>query len=357
MEVLLWIGAAQSLFSAIILLLLRKDNSLAGKLLTAWLFIIAFEYFTTGIDFSTGLNHLTNPFLIFNPLIYFYSKALINPGYRLKRYQLWHIIPYLFVKIGSYVWGVEFIPEDFYRIDPSTWFRVTMSVISVISFIGYSVPSLVNVHRYRINLKNEFSTIDRRITLSWLLMVIVLYMSFMIVAYTLGIINIVTRIATYSQLVSFAFLLVLVYIFSFYGLLQEQIYLQPTSGKREKYKNPRLTTSEKARIRKMLEDYFNKDKPYLDSELTIGHVSDKLHLSRHTLTEVLSTEIGKNFYQFVNEYRVNEVKKVLADKRYANYAIDAIGFECGFNSKSSFYAVFKKATGMTPAQYKKSLNS
>ena len=355
MEVLLWIGAAQSLFSAIILLLLRKDKSLANKILTAWLCIIVFEFLTTAIDFSTGIIHLTNPFLIFNPLIYFYSKALINPGYRLKWYQLWHVLPYLFVKMGSYIWGVEFIPEDFYRIDPSTWFRVTMSVISVISFIGYSAPSLVSVHRYRINLKNELSTINRKITLGWLLTVIVLYMSFMIIAYTLGIINIVTQIATYAQLVSFAFLLVLVYIFSFYGLLQEQIYPQPSSNKQEKYKNPRLTADEKTRIKKMLEDYFNEDKPYLYSELTIGQVSDKLQLPRHTLTEVLSTEIGRNFYQFVNEYRVSEVKKMLVDPGYANYSIDAIGYECGFNSKSSFYSVFKKSTGMTPAQYKKSL--
>ncbi|RLD44111.1 MAG: hypothetical protein DRI88_10075 [Bacteroidetes bacterium] len=156
-------------------------------------------------------------------------------------------------------------------------------------------------------------------------------------------------------MVSFAFLLVLVYIFSFYGLLQEQIYPQSSSNKQEKYKNPRLTADEKTRIKKMLEDYFNEDKPYLYSELTIGQVSDKLQLPRHTLTEVLSTEIGRNFYQFVNEYRVSEVKKMLVDPGYANYSIDAIGYECGFNSKSSFYSVFKKSTGMTPAQYKKSL--
>jgi AraC-like DNA-binding protein len=92
-------------------------------------------------------------------------------------------------------------------------------------------------------------------------------------------------------------------------------------------------------------------------KLTIGQVSDKLHLQRHTLTEVLNTEIGRNFYQFVNEYRVSEIKKMLANPGYANYSIDAIGYECGFNSKSSFYSVFKKSTGMTPAQYKKSLET
>ncbi len=334
---------------------LKKDKSLAHKILTVWLFIIAFEFLTTGIDFSTGRNHLTNPFLIFNPLLYFYSKALINPGFKLKWQHLWHILPYLFVKIGAYISGVQFTPEEFFRIDSSTWFKITVSLISVASFVGYSIPSLVNTHRYRINLKNEFSTIDSKITLGWLLLVIIFYIMLMSIAYILGIINIVTRIATYAQLVSFAFLLVLVYIFSFYGLLQKQIYPQVVPEKQEKYKNPRLTAKERIKVRNMLEDYFSKEKPYLNSELTINNLSEKLQLTRHALTEVLNTEIGKNFYQFVNEYRTNEVKEMLSDSEYTNYSIDAIGYECGFNSKSSFYSVFKKTTDMTPAQYKKSL--
>jgi AraC-like DNA-binding protein len=357
MEVLLWIGFAQALFSGILFVFVKKDNSLANKILIAWLFIIAFEFLTTGIDISLGSNHLTNPFLIFNPLIYFYSKSLINPNYKLKWWQIWHIIPYLFIKTGAYISNIPLSPNDFFAIDSSTWFKMTYGVISVISFIGYSVASLINVHRHRINLKNEFSTIDRKITLGWLLFVIIFYMTFMSIAYILGIVNIIIRISTYAQLVTFAFLLALMYIFSFYGLLQGQIYAQEETGSPDYYKNPRLTTIEKQRIRKILEDYFKKEKPYLNSELTITNLSGQLKLSRHTLTELLNTEIGKNFYQFVNEYRVQEVKLKLANPAFAHFSIDAIGFECGFNSKSSFYAVFKNTTGMTPSQYKSSLKT
>ncbi len=120
MEILLWIGFSQSLFSAILFLFVKKDDSLANKILTTWLFIIAFEFLTTGIDISMGKNHLTNPFLIFNPLIYFYSKSLINPGLKLRWWQLWHIIPYLFVKIGAYISDIQFTPEEFFTIDAST---------------------------------------------------------------------------------------------------------------------------------------------------------------------------------------------------------------------------------------------
>jgi AraC-like DNA-binding protein len=355
MENLLWIGFAQSLFAAIIILFVKKDNSLANKILTVWLFIIAFEFLTTGIDMSMGKNHLTNPFLIFNPLIYFYSKSLINPGIKLRWWQLWHIIPHFFVKIGAYISGIQFTPEGFFTLDASTWFKITISLMSVVSIIGYSIPSIINVHRHRINLKNEFSKIDSKITLSWLLFVIIFYISFMTMAYLLGIINIITHISTYSQLVTFSFLLALVYVFSFYGLLQQQIYPKDEIDKSDKYKNPRLSELRRQKIREKLENYFSKEKPYLDNELTINNVSDHLELLRHSLTEVLNIEIGKNFYQFVNEYRVREVKAKLSDPEYSHFSIDAIGYECGFNSKSSFYSVFKNTTALTPTQYRSSL--
>ena len=122
----------------------------------------------------------------------------------------------------------------------------------------------------------------------------------------------------------------------------------------DKYKNPRLSPHTIREEVAKLKRYFQDDEPYLDSDLSVYTVSEKLNLSRHSLTEVLNSGTGKNFYQFVNEYRVNEVKRKLADPKYRRYSIDAIGFECGFKSKSTFYEVFKKYTGLTPSQYRSS---
>lgn len=63
-------------------------------------------------------------------------------------------------------------------------------------------------------------------------------------------------------------------------------------------------------------------------------------------------EIGKNFFQFVNSYRIEAVKKILLEPKL-KYSIEAIGYECGFNSKSSFYTVFKNLTGETPVAFRK----
>jgi len=352
MEILLWIGFAQSLFSATLFLLVKKEKSLSNHILSAWLFIFALEFLTTGIDLSRGANYMTNPFLIFNPLLYFYSYSLINPGSKLKWHQLWHIVPYLFIKIGAYLEGIQLDYDDFFIINRDTWFNFAFGLVSTLSFIGYSTVSLVLVHRYRINLKNEFSTISGKITLGWLLFVIILYMTFMMIAYILGLIKYMSSIETYAVLVTYSFLVGLVYIFSFYGLLQQQIYSHRSEYQTDKYKNPRLTGKTIDKEINKLETYFRKEKPYLDSELSIYMVSAKLNISRHTLTEVLNSGLGKNFYQYVNEYRVNEVKQKLKDPAYDKYSIDAVGFECGFNSKSSFYAVFKQYTGQTPSGFR-----
>ena len=84
-------------------------------------------------------------------------------------------------------------------------------------------------------------------------------------------------------------------------------------------------------------------------------ISAELKVPKDQLTEVLNTEIGSNFFQFVNGYRIEAVKTMLADKKN-KYSIEAIGYECGFNSKSTFFTVFKNLTGQTPQEYKNSLN-
>lgn len=354
METILWIGFAQSFFSATLFLLVKKEKSLSNQILSAWLFVFALEFLTTAIDHTLGYNHLTNPFLIFNPLLYFYSVSLITPRLKLTWRQLWHVVPYLFFKIGSYLEGNQISYSDFYNININTWFNFAFGVVSVGSFFGYSVVSLIKVNRYRINLKNEFSTLTSKITLGWLIFVIIIYMSFMVTAYLLGFINLLFREETFATIITYSFSLGLIYIFSFYGLLQQQIYTLVAEEQAETYKNPRLSPQVINEEVAKLKRYFQEEEPFLDSDLSVYTVSEKLALSRHSLTEVLNTGTGRNFYQFVNDYRIERVKQKLVDPRFRKYSIDAIGFECGFKSKSTFYEVFKKYTGLTPSQFRAS---
>lgn len=104
-------------------------------------------------------------------------------------------------------------------------------------------------------------------------------------------------------------------------------------------------------------DYVLTNQKYLDPYLSLESLSDELGKSTSNLSKLMNTYAGSNFSDYINGYRVDEAKKLLADKSFDTYTIVAVGLECGFNSKSTFYTSFKKFTGVTPAIYRKEASS
>lgn len=91
---------------------------------------------------------------------------------------------------------------------------------------------------------------------------------------------------------------------------------------------------------------------FLNPSLGLESLSEELSISPGTLSRLINLQAGKNFSDYINEYRVEEAKRLLADPEFHAYTIVAIGLECGFNSKSTFYSAFRKFTGMTPTAWK-----
>jgi len=97
--------------------------------------------------------------------------------------------------------------------------------------------------------------------------------------------------------------------------------------------------------------YMIEHKPYLQSRLTINDLAKQLNIKSYLISYVINKKTNNNFFYYINNYRVEETKKMLFDEKYKNYSIEAIGKECGFNSTSSFFEVFKKYTNQTPLQF------
>ena len=96
---------------------------------------------------------------------------------------------------------------------------------------------------------------------------------------------------------------------------------------------------------------------YLNGELTAQELAQQLGVTPNHLSQVINQVEGKNFFDFVNSYRIEEVKNRMADSRSKSMTLLALALESGFNSKTSFNMVFKKMTGQTPSQYYKALQS
>lgn len=103
-----------------------------------------------------------------------------------------------------------------------------------------------------------------------------------------------------------------------------------------------------------VEDIFLQQKLYLKSDLSLKKLAEILHVPIRTLSLYINQEKQTNFSDFVNSFRVQSAQEMLSDVSYDNYTIDAIGELSGFNSRASFYAIFKKHTGCSPKVFKTS---
>lgn len=95
------------------------------------------------------------------------------------------------------------------------------------------------------------------------------------------------------------------------------------------------------------------EKRFLNPELTLDKLAHELQLSKSYLSRTINSELGVGFIDYVNTLRVEEAKKYLLNPDFSNYTLVSIGIEAGFNSKSAFYAAFKRNTGLTPTEFKK----
>lgn len=95
------------------------------------------------------------------------------------------------------------------------------------------------------------------------------------------------------------------------------------------------------------------ERPYLNPDLNLPQLAKDLDIPSHQLSQVINKNIGLNFFDFINSYRVEEIKAKIANPEYNKFSLLGIAFESGFNSKSAFNRVFKNLSGETPTQYKK----
>ncbi|SEA23505.1 Helix-turn-helix domain-containing protein [Chitinophaga terrae (ex Kim and Jung 2007)] len=116
---------------------------------------------------------------------------------------------------------------------------------------------------------------------------------------------------------------------------------------------PRLNDKQLTSYKAKLEALMKEQAPYTDPDLTLPGLAEHLEISVHELSYLLNAGLEKNFYQYINQYRVAKAKELLSSVTHQHLSILAIGFEAGFNSKTAFNTSFKKLTGQTPGEFRK----
>lgn len=375
MEPILYIGISQSLFT-FLMLRTKERKHLYDKYLANWMFCIAAQMGSLLIREKFGIIPYMPviPFL-FGPFMYLYVTTLITEKQTYKKIHLLHFIPFIFFLIISIVfkndtiYGVQYFFQE-----ENLALRTFIGASFFCSLTTYSIIVFYKIRIHEKNLKNFFSYTSEKITLNWLKIIIACFSISYIAVFILGIFRILFNLSidfTHYGIVKVGYigLTIFTFVFSYFGIKQPVIFGDNIKNKTfdnnktkansteiispDKYKRSGLKDKDAERYFKDLLRIMDTEKPYLNEKLSIQDLSDILKISRHYLTQVINEKLHKNFYTFINEYRLKEVKKRMLSDKYKNYTILSIAFESGFNSKSTFNTLFKNYTGMTPSEYRK----
>ena len=310
------------------------------------------------------------------PLLYFYVVLITQPEQKFKLWFWLLTIPF-FVFLTYYLSTYYFLPADkksayFHLATTKPWAMIYAGEFFLV-FSGpvYSVLGLFRLKRHIKNIEDNFSY-KSGINLSWLKTILIAIVVVNVIDILLNVFSDIYPLFTYQtgDNIMHSLNVFLIFFIGYYGFKQTLIYpsdkAKPDLINKEQYADIQLTGNSetspkyiKSGLQKNDVDvYFSSliqlmdsEKLFLDSKLSIKTVAEKLEISVNHLSQVINQESGKNFFKFINEYRVEEAKKLLLDQSNKKYTILAIAYDCGFNSKSSFNTIFKQYTGKTPSDF------
>lgn len=123
----------------------------------------------------------------------------------------------------------------------------------------------------------------------------------------------------------------------------------------EKYKTVKVSAEECKRLVEKLGNLMIGKKVYTNPDLKIADLAAMLDTSAHTLSYLFNQHLNRNYYDYINDYRIAEFKRLIVEDEYAKYTLSALAELCGFSSRASFFRYFKKAMGITPNEYIRSI--
>lgn len=371
---------AQSIFAAFALAT-RFRVKVADRILIVCLLFFALKFLAFSLqeihgdyldlEFSTGLIPMT-----FGPFMFLYTSYLVDRKLKFNPKDLLHFLPFVVLTTCYFLFfkdGLSFNDVAFFNPDRFLFPRLFYGITYFVMVVTYTYFTFKKLNEFRSGLEGQFSFWSQQLKLLWLNYIPLLFSVFFAGYFIAGIINAlsfkeVIDISDISQIG----LTIIAFLISYFGLRQPSLFQPEYIGfsdinpseveeamQEEEEETEALPAEDdniKAKIER-LENIMSSDKPYLNPMLTLYDLASKLNMKKNDLTFLLNKHVGKNFFTFVNEYRVQEVIQRFQDEQYDNYTILAIALDCGFNSKSTFNTLFKQHTGKTPSAYRKDLKS
>lgn len=375
LEASLLLGSVHALVLAVVLRR-RERNRRANQYLAALLGALAlllFDGFLRAHGTLTAHPHLVGltawvPFVL-GPLVFLYAREMTAPDPARVR-PPWHhfVVPAAYVVLLA----ITFYPRsaDYKRgiaeHDASSFVNAMELALTVYG-IAYAIAVLVLLRRHRGHVQALYSNL-RGVSLRWLRVLAVLNVIMWIAALVAFAIRVtgVTGASAASAIVPIGST-ILIFIIGYFQLGQAEIFVgQPAvevapppaeaapaapsePAEQPAYARARLAEEDAAGVEARIRAAMTERRLYQRAGLTLAELADEVAATPHEVSQVLSTRLGRNFYTFINEHRIEHVKAALAS---SDRPVLDLAFEAGFQSKSTFNSAFRKATGQTPSEFR-----
>jgi len=369
MELLFIASGGLTLFF-IVLLLSKREKNRADRILIGWFFVVlihisGFYVIEKGIS-APFLLELSNAVtFLHGPALWWYTLALTRYPFHFRWWDSLHLLPFavaLLLLMQPFLGGRAIL-------ETTRTALILPKFLSVILYIGLSLWQL---RRHQRRVPQVFSY-KEEVELNWLRFLIYGFLAVWLVGVVSMIVHFVGEvdIPQYGGLfLNIAFSLFVI-ILGYFGFRQTTIFIPtrllqkidqqseetekqaPEEAITEKYQKSGLDGREARQHYERLMELMETEAPYLDKELTLIKLADKLDLSPNHLSQIINTFAGQHFFDFINRYRVEAVKRKIEAGAHKQHTLLGIALDCGFNSKASFNRAFRKFTGQTPSAFGK----
>jgi AraC-like DNA-binding protein len=352
------IAAVQGYFVAFVLARWRQGQKQANWLLATLLLLFSLTlteyvfYWSNNVLVYPHIAGVTEMFtFLFGPLIYLYCRTIYE-GRPLTKSDLWHTAPFLIALACNMPWYVldtETKRAVLQQQHPSPLPRVWMQVLlwsRIAHMVCYVVWNFIYLRRQpRVG-----------ITARWALRLntffggfVVAYMSYFILV-RFPFFN-----ATWDYHIS-AMMTAFIYLIAYSGYVQPAVFdgyqwTEPNAP--VKYRNSGLTAEASRSLLQNLTLLMEQEKAYHDPDINLEKLANSLKASKHHVSQVINEHLGVSFFEYVNQLRVEEARQLLTETSRSDLHVIEVAYLTGFNNKASFNAAFKKATGMTPTEFRR----
>ncbi len=345
-----------------------KQNAKANKWLSVFAFIMGTAFISSYLDkvglsesYTFVLKFISSLQFLLAPSIYISILYFVNPTSKFKIRYLLHFLLFL---VFTFLENIVFFSEK--SISTKTLFDIgetSFYVRDILPFqtLAYVLVSYLTLRKHNKNLELITAT-TQNINLNWLklFLLILIFPILFWINDALDLFPVLLKITGFIYSISIFFL-------AYYALRQTAIFpfrkenldeisevlsaFPPT--KIEMPKPQRLSKEQISILTIQLDSLMAGEKIFLDNEINLTTVAEKLGTSIHDTSYLINEVTGSNFYNYINTFRVEEAKKLLVSSKADKLNMLGIAFESGFNSKTTFNTAFKKIVGLSPSEYAK----